>query len=74
MTNRKIIFTPTIKEPKIIHALAVSSAFNFLKILKAVCLGCVHLPDIGQIPDQIIEQKLVQRCETHIDVQSCKAS
>ena len=28
MTDRKIMFTPTIKEPKITHALAASSAFN----------------------------------------------
>ena len=46
----------------------------FFKILKAVCLGFVHMTDIGQIPFQIIEQKLVQRCETHIKAQSCKAS
>ena len=48
---------------------------NFLfKILQAVCLGFVHIPDIGPVPFQIIEQKLVQRYETHIDAKSCKAS
>ena len=46
----------------------------FLEILQAVCLGFVHIPDIGPIPFQVIEQKLVQRCETHIEAQSCKAS
>ena len=39
-----------------------------------MCLGFVHIPDIGPIPFKIIEQKKCQRCETHIDVQSCKAS
>ena len=43
-------------------------------ILQAVGLGFVHIPDIGPIPFQIIEQKLVQHCETHMNAQSCKAS
>ena len=34
----------------------------FFKILKAVCLGFVHVPDRGPIPFQIIVQKFVQRC------------
>ena len=46
----------------------------FIEILKAVCLGFVHIPDIGPMPLQIIEQKLVQRCETHIKAQSDRAS
>ena len=29
MTTRKIVWTPTTKEPQINHALAGSSAFNF---------------------------------------------
>ena len=33
----------------------------------------VHILDIGQIPFQIIKQILVQRCETHMAAQSCKA-
>ena len=33
----------------------------FLEILQAVCLGFVHIPKIGQLPFQIIEEKLVQR-------------
>ena len=47
---------------------------HFLEILQTVCLGFVHMPDIGPKPLQIIEQKLVQRCETHIEAQSYKAS
>ena len=48
--------------------------YIFLKILQAVGVGFVHIPDIGPIPFQIIEKKLVQRFETHIEAQSCKAS
>ena len=33
MTDRKIIFTPTIEEPKISHALAASSVFNLILCL-----------------------------------------
>ena len=44
------------------------------EVLQALCLGFVHLPDIGPIPLQIIKLKLVQRCETHIEAQSCKGS
>ena len=43
----------------------------FLRILYAVRLGFVHIPDIGPIPYQIIEQKLVQCCETYIEAQAC---
>ena len=39
-----------------------------------MCLGFVHIPDIEPKPVQIIEQKLVQRGETHMDAWSCKAS
>ena len=39
-----------------------------------MCLRFFHIPYIGPIPLQIIEQKLVQRCETHIEGQSCRAS
>ena len=45
----------------------------FLKILKAVCLNFVHMNNIGPKQIQIVEHKLVQRCETHIEAQSCKA-
>ena len=48
-------------------------AHFLLEIPQALCLGFVHIPDIG-LPLQIIEQKLVQRCVTHIEAQSCKAS
>ena len=34
----------------------------------------IHIPDLGQIPLQIIEQKLVQHCKTHMEAKSCKAS
>ena len=39
-----------------------------------MCLGFGYIPDIGPMPFQIIRQKLFQRCETHIEAQSCKAS
>ena len=39
-----------------------------------MCLGFVHVPDIGPVPFQITVQKFVQRCETHMEAQSCKAS
>ena len=42
--------------------------------MQAVCLGFVHIPYIGPIPLQIVQQQLVQRCKTHIEAQSCKAS
>ena len=44
------------------------------KILQAVCLGLIHIQDIGPITFQIIEQKNVQHCETHMEAQSGKAS
>ena len=46
----------------------------FWEILKAVCLGFVHLPMIGPIPFQIIEQKFVQQSETQMDADACKSS
>ena len=48
--------------------------FGFFKDHESCVSWLVHIPDIGQIVFQIIEQKLVQHCETHIDAQSCKAS
>ena len=47
--------------------------FGF-NILQAVCVGFVHIPDIGPLPFQITEQKLVQRCESSMEAQSCKGS
>ena len=34
----------------------------------------VDIPKVGPIPFQIIEENLVQRCETRIDADACKAS
>ena len=45
-----------------------------IEILEAVCFGFVHIPDKEPIPLQIFEQKLVQRCENHIEGKSSKAS
>ena len=42
--------------------------------MKAFCLGFVHVPDIGPVPFQIIVQKFVQRCDTHMEAQSYKVS
>ena len=38
-----------------------------------VGVGVGNIPDIGPIPFQIIEQKLAQHSETHIEAQSCKS-
>jgi hypothetical protein len=46
----------------------------FLEILQAVYLGFVHIPKLGSIPFQTIELKLVQRCGSHMEAQSCNAS
>ena len=46
----------------------------YFKILQAMSGGFVNIPDIGPIIFQIIEQKLVQRCETRMEAQSCKDS
>ena len=46
----------------------------FWEILQAACLGFVHIPKIGPIPFQILEQKKFQRRETHIEAQTYKAS
>ena len=44
------------------------------KILKAVCLGFVHIPKIGTVSFQIIEQKSVHCCENKMDADAWKAS
>ena len=46
----------------------------FLEILKAVCLSFDLAPKLIQINFQIVEQKLIQRCETEVDGDACKAS
>ena len=46
----------------------------FWDILQVARFGFVQIPYIEPIMFQIIEQKLVQRCETHTEAQSCKAS
>ena len=48
--------------------------FFFIDILKAVCLTFDGVPKLIQISFQAMEQKLVQRCETKVDVDACKAS
>ena len=45
----------------------------FFDSLQTLCLGFVRIPHIEPISLQIIEQKLVQLCETHIKAESCKA-
>ena len=39
MTTCKIILTPTTKEPKICHALAITFAFNLKLCLMEICRG-----------------------------------
>ena len=46
----------------------------FLEIRKAVCLSSYWVPKLIQISFQTMEQKLVQRCETKVDAEACKAS
>ena len=46
----------------------------FLEILKTVRLIFDWVPKLIQISFQAMEQKLVQRCETKVDVDACKAS
>ena len=43
-------------------------------ILKAVCLTFDWVPKLIQVSFQALEQKLVQRCETKVDADACKAS
>ena len=45
-----------------------------LEIRKAVCLTFDWVPKLIQIIFQAMEQKLVQRCETKVDADACKAS
>ena len=46
----------------------------FLEILKAVCLSVDLVPKLIQKFFTIMEQKLVQRCETEIVADACNAS
>ena len=46
----------------------------FLEILKAVCLSVDWVQKLIQKSVPTIEQKLVQRCETKVDADACKAS
>ena len=46
--------------------------FFFVKILQAVWLGFVHIQKIGPVTFNIMEQKIVQHCETHMEVQACR--
>ena len=41
--------------------------------MKAVCLGLHNAPKLGQINVKIMEQKLVQCCETKVDTEGCHA-
>ena len=54
--------------------LRLKPLFFFLEILKAVCLSFDWVPKLIQINFQTMEQKLVQRCETEVDGDACKAS
>ena len=46
----------------------------FFLILKAVRLSFDWVPKLIQINFQTMEQKLVQRCETEVDGDACKAT
>ena len=46
----------------------------FLEILKAVCFTFDWVPKLIQISFQAMEQKLVQRCKTKVNLDTCKAS
>ena len=46
----------------------------FLEILKAVCLSFDWVPKLIQRSFQNREQKFVQRCETKVGADACKAS
>ena len=46
----------------------------FLEILKALCLTFDWVTKLIHISFQAMEQKLVQRCETKVDADACKAS
>ena len=52
----------------------IKTPIFFLEILKAVCLSFDLAPKLIQINFQIMEQQLVQRCETEVDGDACKAS
>ena len=58
MTDREIFFTPAIKEPKITHALATSSAFN----LKLRCMLYISFlrssQDITIVTDELLKRGL----------------
>ena len=42
--------------------------------MKAVCFTFDWVPKLIQISFQAMEQKIVQRCETMVDADACKAS
>ena len=80
----KIYFT-SVKKAKILSFLRTKSCLTeekkssanpiFLKeILKAVCSTVNWVSKLFQISFQAMEQNLVQRCETKVDADACKAS
>ena len=42
--------------------------------MKALSIGLIYIPKLGQIHFKIIEQKTVQSCETKIDADAGKGS
>ena len=54
--------------------LSLQTKLFFLEILKPVCFTFDWVPKLIQISFQAMEQKLVQRCETTVDADACKAS
>ena len=46
----------------------------FFEILKAVCLSFGWEPKLIRMNFQTMEKKFVQRCETEVDGDACKAS
>ena len=46
----------------------------FFEILRVVCISFDWVPKLIKIRFQAMEQKLVQRCETKVNADACKAS
>ena len=53
MTDHKLIYMPTIKEPNIIHALATSSAFNLKLCLRQ--FGLLNIWSKGESREALLK-------------------
>ena len=76
-------FSLQLKRPKFFNFWGIKAVWRknydykpqfFLEILKAVCLCVDWVPKLIQNFFSIMEQKLVQRCETEIVADACNAS